>query len=136
MRYFKLNDLVYSFSDDPEEDAFITSEMVPMTADEIDRHVNPKKYMTMEEKRADYLASLKPLSRRQFKLILLEYNLLDKVMPSIDLIEDPKLKAKVLIEWEDSAAFERTNPTINALFPLMGLKESKVDALWEEGLKL
>ncbi len=91
---------------------------------------------TIEEKRIHYLEKLKPLTRRQFKLVLLEHDLLDKVEEAIRLIPDTKLRTKALIEWEDATSFERSNETLNSLYPLMGLKESQVDQMWEAALKL
>ena len=88
------------------------------------------------KKREIYLNSLKPLSRRQFKLVLLESNLLDQVEIAIDSIPDASTRMRAKIEYEDAVSFERLNPTLNQLYSLMGLKESQVDALWEDGLKL
>ena len=91
---------------------------------------------SIAEKRQQYLQSLKPLTRRQFKLVLLESNLLDQVEMTINSIPDTGLRARTKIEYEDAVSFERLNPTLNQLYSLMGLKESQVDALWEDGLKL
>lgn len=91
---------------------------------------------TAAEKRQQYLQSLRPLTRRQFKLILLENNILDQVEIAINSIPDVTLRTKAKIEYEDAVTFERLNPTINYLYKLIGLKESQVDALWEDGLKL
>lgn len=93
-------------------------------------------HRTAKEKREAYLRSLKPLTRRQFKLTLLNHDLLDKVSMAIDTIEDPVLKMRAKIEFEDSTTFERLNPTLAEIYKALGLKESKVDSLWEEGLKL
>lgn len=93
-------------------------------------------HRTTKEKRDAYLNGLKPLTRRQFKLTLLNHNLLDKVSVAIDTIEDPVLKMRAKIEFEDSTTFERLDPTLAGLYKAMGLKESQVDSLWEEGLKL
>lgn len=136
MKYFKLNGDVHCFEDNGSQDYLIEEAMVPMTPDEIDRHVYPEKYLTATEKRAGYLRTLKPLSRRQFKLILGDNNLLDAVTAAIASISDPALKMRATIEWEDSGEFDRLNPTLMKLYDLMGLKESKVDSLWEAALKL
>lgn len=93
-------------------------------------------HRSTKEKREAYLSGLKPLTRRQFKLTLLNHNLLDKVSIAIDTIEDPVLKMRTKIEFEDSTTFERLDPTLAGLYKAMGLKESQVDSLWEEGLKL
>lgn len=89
-----------------------------------------------KEKRKIYLQTLRPLSKRQLKLILLENNLLEAVENTINQIPDELAKAKARIEYEDGIVFERLNPTLNQLYKLMGLKESQVDAMWEDALKL
>lgn len=91
---------------------------------------------TIVEKRQQYLQTLKPLTRRQFKLILMENNLLEQVEMVINSIPDATLRMRAKIEYEDAVSFERLNPTLAQLYKLMGLKESQVDALWEDGLKL
>ena len=136
MKYFKLNSDVHCFEDNGSQDYLIEEAMVPMTADEIDRHVNPQKYMSAEEKRKEYLLSIQPLTRRQFKLILLKHDLLDKVSEGLAKIEDKTLRMQAQIEFEDSTMFERLNPTLLLLYKAMGISESKLDSMWEEGLKL
>lgn len=93
-------------------------------------------HRSTKEKREAYLKSVKPLTRRQFKLTLLNHNLLDKVDVVISAIEDPVLKMRAKIEFEDSTTFERLNPTLAELYKAMGISESKLDSMWEEGLKL
>lgn len=136
MKYFKLNEKVFAFRKDGSQDMHINQTMIPLTEEEIDRHLNPEKFMTVAEKRQRYLHSLKPLTRRQFKLVLLENNLLDQVEMAIDSIPDASTRMRAKIEYEDAVSFERLNPTLNQLYKLIGLKESQVDTLWEDGLKL
>ncbi len=135
-RFYKKGDSVFELAQDGSQDHVLTDEYIKMTDDEIDRHLFPEKYMTGAEKRERYLKSLVPLTRRQFKLVLLESNLLDQVEMAINSIPDATLRMRAKIEYEDAVSFERLNPTLNQLYSLMGLKESQVDALWEDGLKL
>jgi len=88
------------------------------------------------EKRNWYLSTLRPLTRRQFKLTLLNHKLLDKVDVAINAIADADLKQRVKIEFEDSTTFERLDPTLAQLYKAMGLTDTQVDRLWEEGLNL
>ncbi|MCG4607282.1 hypothetical protein L0O74_13220, partial [Bifidobacterium longum] len=76
---YRLNGEVWAFEADGSQDELITDEFIVMTQDEVDRHINPQKYLSDEEKRAQYLTSLKSLTRRQFKLVLLENDLLDRI---------------------------------------------------------
>lgn len=91
---------------------------------------------SIAEKRQQYLQSLKPLTRRQFKLVLLSNNLLDQVEMAINSIPDASTRMQAQIEFEDSTMFERLNPTLLLLYKAMGIIESKLDSMWEEGLKL
>ena len=50
MKYYKLNNEVYAFELDGSQDDYITEDMVKMTDDEVDRHVNPEKYLSDIEK--------------------------------------------------------------------------------------
>ncbi len=63
-------------------------------------------------------------------------DLLTSVETAIDSIQDTKLKMTAKIEWEDSTMFERLNPTLLLLYKAMGISESKLDSMWEDGLKL
>lgn len=104
-----------------------------MTEAEIHKHENPYEYLTDEEKREIYLRSLKPLTRRQFKLVLVKNGLsLSEIESKIKELENEEL----LIEWEDATEFERLNPNLLLMCEVLGLEESKVDELWEYALTL
>ena len=137
MKYYRNEQgAVHAFYTDGSQDDYITNDMIQLTDDEVDRHLNPQKYMSAEEKREKYLKNLKPLTRRQFKLILLKHDLLDKVSEGLVKIEDKTLRMQAQIEFEDSTMFDRLNPTLLLLYKAMGISESKLDSMWEDGLKL
>lgn len=137
MKYFKdQHGEVYAFEADGSQDDYIDPSMVPLTPEEQDRHLYPEKYMTPKQRRQVYLDLLYPLTRRQFRLVLAKHKLLKVAEETIDAISDPDQQIMARIEWEDSIQFERLNPTLLLLYKGMGLKESQVDSLWEEGLKL
>ena len=46
MKYYKLNDVVYAFESDGSQDNLIKKAMVKMTDGEVDRHINPEKYLS------------------------------------------------------------------------------------------
>ena len=134
--YLKNGKDVYAFEADGSQDSYITNDMVKMTEDEIDRHLNPKKYMSDEEKRAFYLASLRPLTRRQFKLTLLENGLLDQIENSISAIEDDQTRALIQIEYTEATEFHRTSDSAAYMCQLLGLTDEQVDQMWEHALTL
>lgn len=134
MKYFRLNEKVYAFEADGSQDSFITSEMVEMTADEIDRHINPQNYLTAEQIQVQYMKSLRPLTRRQFKLVLLQNGLLDDIDTAIANIADATQKAIIEIEYQESTTFERTNPSVLAMMAALGLSEAQVNTMWEQAM--
>ena len=136
MNYFKRQNDVFAFNDEEVELGWVEADMIAMSDGEVERHRFPEKFLNAAEKREKYLKSLKPLTRRQFKLILLKHDLLDKVSEGLAKIEDKTLRMQAQIEFEDSTMFERLNPTLLLLYKAMGISESKLDSMWEEGLKL
>ena len=137
MKYYRNEQgAVHAFYIDGSQDDYITNDMIQLTDDEVERHRFPEKFLNAAEKRERYLKSLKPLTRRQFKLILLKHDLLDKVSEGLGKIEDKTLRMQAQIEFEDSTMFDRLNPTLLMLYKAMDISESKLDSMWEEGLKL
>ena len=89
-----------------------------------------------EEKREQYLASLKPLTRRQFKLTLLENGLLDQIESSMSAIEDNQTRARIQIEYTEATEFHRTSDSVAYMCQLLGLTDEQVDQMWEHALTL
>ena len=89
-----------------------------------------------EEKREQYLASLKPLTRRQFKLTLLENGLLDQIESSMSAIEDNQTRARIQIEYTEATEFHRTSDSVAYMCQLLGVNDEQVDQMWEHALTL
>ena len=136
MKYYKLNGQVYAFEADGSQDDYIKPEMVLMTPQEVDKHINPEKYLTEEQKYSIYLTSLKPLTRRQFKLALLENDLLDEVELAINNIEDKTTKTRMQIEYTESTEFKRNSESLLFMCQLLNLSEEQINTMWEQGLTL
>ena len=136
MKYFKLNSEVYAFESDGSQDDYITKDMVRMTSSEVDKHLNPKKYMTDEQLYDIYVKSLKPLTRRQFKLALLENNLLEQVETLINSVEDVTQRTRLQIEYSEATEFQRTSNSVKYMCNLLGLTEEQINQMWEQGLTL
>ena len=132
MKYYRLNGEVWAFEADGSQDELITDEFIVMTQDEVDRHINPQKHLSDEEKRAQYLASLKSLTRRQFKLVLLENDLLDRIENAISAIADDKTRALIQIEYTEATEFHRMSESVIYMYTLIGLTEVQVDEMWEQ----
>ena len=135
MKHYKQGGLVRAF-DEVDVEEFVTDDMIEMTFAEYDPIINPQKYLSDEEKRAQYLASLKPLTRRQFKLVLLENNLLDRIENAVSAIADDKTRARIQIEYTEATEFHRVSESIAYMCALLELTEAQVDAMWEQALTL
>ncbi|MDH0657626.1 hypothetical protein N5D11_16195 [Acinetobacter johnsonii] len=79
---------------------------------------------------------LSSLTRRQFKLALLENGLLSTVEQIIESIEDPTVKARIQIEYSESERFERTNDSVKYMLGVLNLTSDKVDEMWRYAMTL
>lgn len=136
MKYYKHDNIVYAFEADGSQDEYITPHMVKMTDLEVDKHVNPKNYLTEEQKYQHYLRSLKPITRKQFKLGLLDEGLLDSLELAISNIEDPLVKKRIEVEYTESTEFVRTSESVKTMFALINQTEEQINNLWENALAL
>ena len=89
-----------------------------------------------EEKHTTYLSQFISLTRRQFKLALLENGLLDTVEQMIESIEDPTIKARIKIEYIESERFERTNESVQYMLGVLDLTSDQVDEMWRYAMTL
>ena len=135
-KLFKKDDLVFEFESDGSQDELITDDYLAMTDEEIDRHINPDKYLTEAEKYNNYLKSLPSLTRRQFKLALLANNLLDVIDNTIASVADPLVKAHITIEYTESTEFVRTSDSVKYILNILDLTEEQVNTIWEQALTL
>jgi hypothetical protein len=136
MKYYKKNDQVYAFESDGSQDDYITEDMQLMQELEVDKHINPEKYMSEEEKLVALTVSLRPLTRKQFKLALLDKGLLDNLETSISTINDITKKKRIEIEYVESTEFVRTSDSIKAMFDLLDKTEEEINSFWQYALTL
>lgn len=91
---------------------------------------------TEQEKYNTYLSSLKPLSRRQFKLALLENDLLTTIDTAINSISDPSLKARIEIEYTEATEFVRTSESVRYMISMLELSDEQANLMWETAQNL
>ena len=91
---------------------------------------------TEEEKHTTYLSQFISLTRRQFKLALLENGLLNTVEQMIESIEDPIIKARIQIEYSESERFERSNESVQYMLGVLELTSDQVDEMWRFAMTL
>lgn len=124
MRYFKLNDEIFAYDEDQEH--LITDDMIEITGSDLDAILNPQ------------LPPIKlaPLTNRQFKLALLDAELIDRVELAISELADPKLKRKIQIEYEYAATFNRNSESISTMIELLEITQEDVDQIWINALTI
>ena len=128
MKYYKLNNDVYAFELDGSQDDYITNDMVKMTDDEVDCHVNAEKYLSDIEKVQLNRERMPTLTPIEFDIKLVDVGLYDEVQELIQ--SDVKLK----IAYNRATFFSRTDPFIDQARIALGLTDEQVDTIWESSL--
>ena len=128
MKYYKLNNEVYAFELDGSQDDYITEGMSSMTPDEVDRHINPEKYLSDIEKVQLNRERMPTLTPIEFDIKLVDAGLYDQVQELI--ASDIKLK----IAYTRATFFSRTDPFINQARIALNLTDEQVDTIWESSL--
>ena len=124
MKYYKKDNEVFAFELDGSQDDYITEDMVKMTDDEVDRHVNPEKYLSDEEKAQLNRERMLTLTPIEFDIKLIDAGLYDQVQELIK--SDVKLK----IAYTRATFFSRTDPFIDQARIALGLTDEQVDEMW------
>lgn len=124
MKYYKLNKDVYAFELDGSQDDYISNDMVIMNDAEVDRHVNPEKYLSDEERAQLNRERMPTLTPIEFDIKLVDAGLYDQVQSLIQ--SDVKLK----IAYTRATFFSRTNPFIDQARIALGLTDEQVDEMW------
>ena len=128
MKYFILNGEVFAFESDGSQDDYITKAMVKMTDEEIDRHINPEKYLSDIEKAQLNRERMLRLTPIEFDIKLVDAGLYDQVQGLIQ--SDIKLR----IAYTRATFFSRTDPFIDQARIALGLTDEQVDTIWESSL--
>lgn len=93
-------------------------------------------YIDEEKKKEIDSKQFLALTRRQFKLALLQNNLLETVEQSIASIEDPTLKTRIEIEYNESEKFERLNESVKYMLTLLERSDDEIDEMWRNAMTL
>ena len=95
-----------------------------MTESEIDKHENPEKYTSVEEKLRLVRLRMPTLTPIEFDIKLNNAGLYDAVQ---ELIKD---KFELRIAYNRATFFSRTAPFIDQARIALGLTDEQVDAIW------
>ena len=128
MKYYKLNNVVYAFEADGSQDDLITKDMTKMSDDEVDRHVNPEKYLSDIEKAQLNRERMPQLTPIEFDIKLVDAGLYDQTQELIQ--SDIKLK----IAYTRATFFSRTDPFVDQARIALNLTDEQVDTIWESPL--
>ena len=124
MKHYRLNSEVYAFELDGSQDDYITDDMVIMTDEEVDRHINPEKYLSNIEKAKLNRERMPTLTPIEFDIKLVDAGLYDQVQGLIS--KDIKLK----IAYTRATFFSRTDPFIDQARIALNLTDEQVDEMW------
>lgn len=90
---------------------------------------------TEEKIISDEIAILPPLTRRQFRLALVQNDFdLSYIEEKIKSIDDLKQRQIIQIEWEDAQIFERTSTSLKVMADILELDDKKINELWKQAL--
>ena len=131
MQKYRKNDLseIRYFEDDVNVSDWIDlNEFRVMTDEEIDRHENPEKYLSDEEKLLKYRQNMPTLTPIEFDIKLNNAGLYDAVQ---ELIKD---KFELRIAYNRATFFSRTDPFIDQARIALKLTDEQVDMIWETSL--
>lgn len=124
MKYYKFNNDVYAFELDGSQDDYIKPDMVLMSDEEIDTHLNPEKYLSVEEKlqlSRERMPLLKPID---FDLKLDVHGLYDDVQTLI------AGNRTLMIAYTRATYFSRTDQFIEQARIALNLTHEQIDAMW------
>ena len=124
MKYYKLKDVVYAFELDGSQDNLIAKDMIKMSDDEVDRHVNPEKYLSDIEKAKLNRERMPRLTPIEFDIKLVDAGLYDTVQ---ELIKD---KFELRIAYTRATFFSRTDPFVDQARIALNLTDEQVDEMW------
>ena len=128
MKYYKLNSVVYAFEADGSQDDLITKDMTKMSDDDVDRHINPEKYLSDSERLRLARERMQKLTPIEFDIKLVDVGLYDEVQELIT--SDIKLR----IAYTRATFFSRTDPFVDQARIALGLTDEQVDTIWESSL--
>ena len=125
-KYIKtdLSEIRYFEDDVNVSDWIDLGEYCLMTDEEIDRHENPEKYLSDEEKAQLNRERMSTLTPIEFDIKLNNAGLYDAVQ---DLIKDT---FELRIAYNRATFFSRTDPFIDQARIALGLTNEQVDAIW------
>ena len=120
--FFKGNE-IYAYSDVQIKDG-LSEGLTELTPDEIDKHLYPEKYLSVEEKAQLNRERMPTLTPIEFDIKLNNAGLYDTVQ---DLIKN---NFELRIAYNRATLFSRTDPFIDQARIALSLTDEQVDMIW------
>ena len=124
--FFKENE-IYAYSDVQIKNG-LSEGLAELTPDEIDKHLNPEKYLSVEEKAQLNRERMPTLTPIEFDIKLNNAGLYDAVQ---ELTKD---NFEMRIAYNRATFFSRTDPFIDQARIALGLTDEQVDMIWGSSL--
>lgn len=126
MIYYKSKTgVVFAYETEEERQEWGSPELVEMTAEEVEAHLNPPPAPPSVPR---------SITMRQARLCLHKHGMLAEVQPAIDALPEPDRTA-AQIEWEYSSVVERQG-FILTIAQALGISDEQLDALFIEAATL
>ena len=128
MKYYKHSETgdVFSYESEQERQEWGAPELVEMTPEEIEAHLNPPPAPPSVPR---------SITMRQARRCLRLHGLLDAVQPAIDSLPEPD-RTDAQIDWDYSATVERERGFVLVIAQALGISDEQLDALFIEAATL
>ena len=125
IHYKSKTGVVFAYETEEERQEWGSPELVEMTAEEVDAHLNPPLAPPSVPR---------SITMRQARLCLHKHGMLAGVQPAIDALPEPDRTA-AQIEWEYSSVVERQGFVLT-IAQALGISDEQLDALFIEAATL
>ena len=125
MIYFRntLNQEVYAY-DEQQASLYVDDSFIILSSKEVDKHLNPEKYLSDEERSQLAREQMPTLTPIEFDIKLNNAGLYDAVQ---ELIKD---SFELRIAYNRAIFFSRTDPFIDQARIALNLTDEQVDEMW------
>jgi len=112
---------VFAYETEAERVQFGPAELVQMTPEEVDAHLNPSPPAPTIPQQ---------VTRAQGKVVLIQMGLWPQVLAFVDAIEDPVEKAVAEVAINDTAHWQRNSPFLNQVAAARNISQEQMDQLF------
>lgn len=129
MKYYKNPETgtVYAYENEQERQEWGAPELVEMTQEEIDDHLNPPPKPPVVPQQ---------VTRAQGKASLITAGLWDDVVSYVEGISDPTERQLAEVALNDTTHWRRDSPFLNAAAQALNLTSEQLDALFQQAAEI